>query len=107
MSFCFIFFLSVFPYFVYPLSNFLHFLFFETFNFLQFYPPFFSANLKHFLGPVVPRSAILCSPGDSERRIVIVDGGRVIVDGGIVKVDGGIVIVDGGIVTVVSDRGQA
>ena len=58
MSFFLIFFLSVFPFF---LSFFLFTFFsFETF---KFYPPFFSANLKNFLGPMDLRSAILCSPG--------------------------------------------
>jgi hypothetical protein len=48
MSFFLIFFLSVFPFFL-PL-------------YFKFYPPFFSANHKNFLGPMVPWSAILCSP---------------------------------------------
>jgi hypothetical protein len=45
LSFGLISFLSVSPFLIHPLANFLHFLSFKT-----FYPPFFCANLKNFLG---------------------------------------------------------
>jgi hypothetical protein len=41
---------------------------FFSFKTFKFYPPFFSANLKNFLGPMDLRSAILCSPATQTQR---------------------------------------